>query len=150
MGPRARACDAFGGQLQGRHRASSYQKEGKNRETEPVIHVHHHGVRPPAQVRRDHILGVDVTKHPATTVVIKQDRPSLLGLLALGREAPDPDVWAGALRSRDGQVLGLSDGVLGPCAGDQDPGAAAGLDGLQVDLLLVDDVFVVEPGVNGV
>ena len=44
----------------------------------------------------------------------------------------------------------MSDREFGRCPGEQDPACSGRGDGLQVHLLLVDDVRVVEGGVGGV
>lgn len=123
---------------------------GVGEEEIPIIDADDHAVRPVADICRDRVLRVDVPQHPAAAVVVDEDGPAGSGLRARGREAADHDIGAGARGALDGEVLGGADGEEGAAAGDQDSGGAGGGDGLQVHLLLVDDVGVVEGGVVGV
>ena len=101
-------------------------------------------------MRRNHILRLNGPQHPSSAVKIDTHRPSSRRFGALGRETPDSHIRTGGLFPGKGVVDGAADRVQRPGAGDEDAAGTGGGDGLQVDLLLVEDVGVVEGGVLGV
>lgn len=71
-------------------------------------------------------------------------------LLGIWRKHSHHYIWAFGLGPCDRYVLRLPDWEHGAAAGDENAGCPRRSDGLQVDLLLVDDVFVVESDILGV
>lgn len=118
----------------------------------PIVNRHHHDPRPLTDIRAHRILRVDIAQHPAAPVKVEEDRPSAVRprrRRLVGREHSHGNVRPCGLDARDLEVLGLADGEFGAAAGDDDAAGARGGDRLQVNLLLVSDVFVVEGGVLG-
>lgn len=101
-------------------------------------------------MRGNDILRVNGAEDPAAAVVVDAHGPPRGRLVALGSEDADLDIGALALLAGDGVVFYAGNFLLGPAAGDEDAAGSRGRDGLQVDLLLVNDVLVVEGGVFGV
>ena len=98
----------------------------------------------------DHILRLDVAQHPSTAVEVHTHGPASLRLVSQRREASQLDIRSRALLPRDHQVDRRSNFLQRPGTGDQNTAGSRRRDGLQVDLLLVEDVGVVEGRILGV
>lgn len=120
------------------------------RRDKPVINSNNYNSRPLTDIRADRVLGVDVPQHPTTTMHIQHNAISAFGSWFLRREYSHKNIRSVSFNAFDGDILCFTDWKNRTAAGDQDAGCARGGDGLEVDLLLVDDVFVVEGGVFGV
>jgi hypothetical protein len=90
------------------------------------------------------VLGVDVSKHPASTVEVHESWPAASQSLTLRGEASNLDVGTLALLALDGKVLSFADRDQRTGARNENATSARDGDGLKVYLLLVEDMFLVE------
>jgi hypothetical protein len=95
-------------------------------------------------MRADRIFRVYRAKNPTSTMEVHHGGPALLRPLALGSEGANLDVGAISLPAADREVLDASHGKLRPAAEDQSAARSRGGHWLKLDLLEVDEVFVVE------
>lgn len=95
----------------------------------------------------NYIFRLDVSKHPPTAMEPHANWPACLGPLSQRREAPELNIWARSLPPWDQEVVSRSNTLQGTSARDEDAASTRGRYRLKVNLLLVEDVFVVEGGV---
>lgn len=113
--------------------------------SQAVVGGDDHVPRPAAHVGAHGVLGVDVAQHPAAAVVVDHDGPAGGRGFAFGGETSDLDVvGARSLLTFEPDVLGLADGEGISATRDEFAPDARSRDRLQMNLLGVDDVFVVE------
>jgi hypothetical protein len=93
---------------------------------------------------RNDVLGVNRPEDPTSAVEIDANGPPSIWSLANWRETAGYDVGSLALPPRDGIVDGARNRLEGAGARDQDAATPGCGDGLQVHLLLVDDMPVVK------
>lgn len=101
-------------------------------------------------MRDNYILSVNCPEYPASAVEIDAHRPSGCRLTTSGRETSHSNVGPLALGPGDGIVDGAGYGLQGTTARDKRAACSRRLYGLQVYLLLVENVLIVESSIFGV
>jgi hypothetical protein len=83
-------------------------------------------------------------------VEIEHHWPSSLGCLSAWCEHAQWYLWTFCRASLDDDILRLSDLEEWTATGDQDPACPGGFNGLEMNLLLADDISIVEGDIFGI
>lgn len=110
----------------------------------PVINANNYNISPLTDIRANCVLGIYVPQHPSAAMHIQHNAISAIGSRRLGREHSYNNIGAFGFDALDGDILCFADWKDRASTGDQNARCAGRCDGLEMDLLLVDDVFVVE------
>jgi len=113
----------------------------------PIIYCYHNTFPSCAEVRGDDVLRVDCTEDPAAAMEIDAGWPAAVRYFAGGGEASNPDIGPLTLSPWEGVVRSITYGMQRSGPGDEDAARTGCLDGLQMNLLLIEDVLVVESSI---